>query len=114
MKRHKVIRVPIKKGERVDMNAALEKHGITPSDIGIAALGMGDTTLKIVGPISDREAGRLRGWYDMVIIYPTCDDCATKIEDDDPDAYMSKITDKGVSQYCGLCARKRGLGRRES
>jgi len=109
MKKPKIIHIPIKKGELVDMNAALEKHGIPPSNIGIKALGTTDHELKVIGPISDRQAGRLRGWYDMVIIYPTCDDCAKKIEDEDKDAYMSRITKRGVSQYCGECAKKRDL-----
>jgi len=109
MKKPKLIRIPVKKGEVVDMNAALKRHGIEPSEVGVKALGTMNHELKVIGPISDRQAGRLRGWYDMVIIYPTCDDCAARIEDDDKDAYMSEITKKGVSQYCGKCAKKRDL-----
>lgn len=111
MARSKVIKQKIKKGEMIDINALLKKNGIATGEIGVKALGTQNHTIRILGPVTDREAERRRlagEHYDMEILIATCDDCAKEIERDD-DIHFSDIDVKtGISQWCGKCWVKRG------
>lgn len=114
MAKSKIIEQKIKKGDVIDINALLKKNGIATGEIGVKALGTGDATIRILGPVTDREAERRRKageYYDMEIIIGTCDDCAEELKDE-RDVHYSEINVKtGITQLCGKCWKKIGSPR---
>lgn len=110
----KIVRYRLRKGEVLDVDALLEKHGFPRGAIRTSAIGTHDQTLRFVHA-TDRELAKLEAAgerFDAAVIDATCDDCAKVIEADD-DIHFSEIhIEKGIRQWCTACFDKRGRSTR--